>query len=287
MGYTETAEMNRDLTGEEFEDITVDVMRIVEVAQEQGIALCSDDFFDSGPVVVDSELICLNGVGEQSAEALQVWRRIPIHPDHYQPTLNFCKTYRRNYTPVVQAVLMTLKQRAPNDVMISSNGEWGYEWLHGPLCCRSDSALDYDECLNKDPEHVQMGGRELYRLAFPDSPEPMYPFQSPLVGSAMDAQYLYVPHGIPLVRRGSGSEGAAFGVTIDFLIDQSKRRSERVCMICGEVCESAIKTVRVQHAPWKLNGPMCEGCYREGVKDGKLFGYRPLRNRYRLVGGTR
>ena len=278
--------MNRDLTGDEFEDITADVRRIVDVATGLGIGLNGGECFDIGPVVFEPELICLNGVGDEAAEPLQIWRKIPFHPDYYMPTLNFCKTYQRNYTPVVQAALMTVKQRVPNDTWVSSNGDWGYEWLHGAGCYFQDAGPQDGECRNDDPRHVGLGGRELYRLAFPDSPEPMNPFGSPLAGTELEGQPLYISRGMPLTRRGSGFEGAVFGVTLDFLLEQSKRRTKHVCMLCGEICASRIKTVRPRNAPRQLNAPMCDSCYRERVKTGKLLGFRCAQQPYRLVLGT-
>ena len=285
MGYTHSFLMNRDLTGDEFEDISSDVRRIVDVAMEQGIGICGDEYSGLREAVLSPELICLNGVGAESAEALQIWRKIPWG-EPYQPALNFCKTYRRKYSPVVEASIIALKQRTPHDVMVGSDGGWGYEWLHGPRCDGQNEGQGQDECRNTSPEHVRLGGRELYRLAFPDSPTPMNVFQSPLVGTELEGQLLYVPRKVCIERRGSCFEGVPFGVTLRLLIEQKNRQSTNICMMCGEMCASSIKTVRPAHAPLKLNAPMCEFCYRERVASGKVFGYRFARNPYRLTMGV-
>ena len=275
--YTQTFQMNRDLTADEFEDIGADIRRIVSVAATRGIELCGLE--EDEPVVINGELVCFNGVGEESHEAFLLRRRIP-QLKYHDPIYNFCKTSRNNYDPVVGASIMALKQRVPQDVMVSGDGDWGYEWLHGAGCWRERRKSRRNVCANKDPGHIGLSGRELYRLSFPDSPEPMNVFRSPLVGTEHEGQYIYIGRELACERRGSGFEGVPFGVSVETLLEQSKRRKEAVCMICGEASDTEIKTRNQSH--YTLKGPMCLFCYRERLLGGKMLGYRFAENPYRI-----
>ena len=239
MGYTHYFEIDRALTAEEFEIVGADARAIVKTAGDLGIALCGDAPFEGyagfDEVVINSNEIMLNGVGDESAESLHVTRE--PQADAYNPPFNCCKTYRRNYSPVVEAVLMALKQAAPTSVLVGSNGSWGFEWLHGSHCV-GVSGENREECLNVDPGHVGLGGRDLYSMAFPSSPEPMYVFESPLKGTEYENRPVHMPRDLDCKRRGSGFEGLPFGVTLRWLLDQARRNPRTVCTLCGEPTET-------------------------------------------------
>lgn len=273
MGYTHSFQINRDLTHEEFEDISCDVRAIIDVAVPSGIGITGDARGLPSDPVLDSELICLNGMADESGEPLMIWRQVGREAP-YDAFLNFCKTYRRNYSPVVEAALIALKQRVPHEVMVGSDGAWGYEWLHGSACVNRKRKPHDSECLNVDERHVQMSGRGLYRLAFREGPEPVNVFQSPLVGTELEGQTIYMPRDLPCKRRGTGYEGVPFGVTLDTFINQGGERPGVACMICGEDSATWIDTAEDKSWARRFDGPMCSFCFRERLLSGALLGYR-------------
>lgn len=273
MGFTHSFQINRDLTHEEFEDIGCDVRAIIDVVVRSGIGITGDARGLSSDPVLDSELICLNGVADESGEPLMIWRQVEREAP-YDSVLNFCKTYRRNYSPVVEAALMALKQRVPHEVMVSSDGEWGYEWLHGPACMNLSKRRLGSECSNSDERHVQLGGRGLYKLAFADGPEPINVFQSPLVGTELEGQAIYMPQCLPCKRRGTGYQGVPFGVTLDTFINQGRERPGIACLICGEDSATRIETDKDKSWARSFEGPMCSFCFNERLVSGALLGYR-------------
>ena len=282
MGYTHYFEIDRALTAEEFEIVGADARAIVKIAGEAGIALCGDrpddDYDGIDDVIINSDEIMLNGVGEEGCESLHIMRE--PQADVYDPVLNWCKTYRRNYSPVVEAVLMALKQAAPQSVMVGSNGKWGFEWLHGSHCV-GGSDEGAEECLDRDPEHVGLSGRVLYSLAFPGSPEPMYVFESPLKGTPYENQATYMPRDLDCKRRGTSFVGLPFGVTLRWLLDQARREPRPVCTLCGEPTETRVE----RKWDWgdDLNTPMCRFCLDGRVLSGQLLGYGFAESPFRLV----
>lgn len=241
MGYTHSFQINRELTHEEFEDISCDAKAIIDVAVRSGIGITADARGLPSDPVVNDELICLNGMGDESGEPLMIWRQVEREAP-YDSFLNFCKTYRRNYSPVVEATLMALKQRVPHEVIVGSDGAWGYEWLHGPACVNRKKKPHDSECANGSEGHVQLSGRGLYKLAFGDGPEPVNVFQSPLVGTELEGQAIFMPRDLPCKRRGSGYEGVPFGVSLETFINQRKKWPGVICMICGEESATSVET---------------------------------------------
>ena len=273
MGYTHNFQVNRELAREEFEDISSDVMAIVDVAVRSGIGITGDARGLPSDPIVNDELICLNGAGDESGEPLMIWRQVERKAP-YDLVFNFCKTYRRNYSPVVEAALMALKQRVPHEVMVGSDGEWGYEWLHGPACMNRSKKRLGAECANESEGHVQLSGRGLYKLAFGDGPEPVNVFQSPLVGTELDGQAIYMPRDLSCKSRGSGYEGVPFGVTLDTFVRQGREQIGVACMICGEDTATSIETAEDKSWAYVIEGSMCEFCFRERLASGLLMGYR-------------
>ena len=282
MGYTHCAEISRTLTGEEFEILATDTRVIVKVAKELGIPLGRGIYGTDGDVVISGDAIELNGVGDQSAESLHITRSRQM--DAHSPVYTFCKTYRRNYSPVVEAVLMSLKQAAPHAIRVGSDGRWGYEWLHGSDCIQNPADRDVEECLNTDPGHVGLGGRALYSLAFPSSPEPMYVFESTLTGTVYENQKIHMPRDLECKRWGSSFVGLPFGVTLGWLLDQAKREPRPICTLCGEATETRIACKEDRGYNWDT--PMCEFCLNERILSGKLLGYSFATNPFRLVSIT-
>ena len=276
MGYTHTLELNRDFTHEEFEDIRADIARIIDVAAELDIPLCG--YEDDDPVMMSPQLIVFNGVGDEACQGFTLSRE--IEQGIYNPTLNFCKTWSRNYDPVVVAAIMAVKQRAPQDVMVRSSGHWGYEWLHGTDCHSNGRE---GTCNNVDPDHAKVSGRSLYRMAFPDSPEPRNSFESPLINQGMAGQLFYVTRDMECLIRGTCFVGLPFGVNLRILLEQSERLNMRTCMVCGEDTDYEIKVVS-HTGDTNFDGrPMCEYCYRERLLKGRLTGYGYARNPFRLL----
>ena len=280
MGYSHHAEISRDLTAEEFEILTTDTRVIVKVARELGIQLGSGLDGKEGDVVINADEIELNGVGDESCESLYITRE-RRWADAYSPVYTFCKTYRRNYSPVVAAVLIALKQVAPHAISIGSDGRWGYEWLHGSDCIQSLAGRDVEECLNTDPGHVGLGGRALYAMAFPTSPEPMYAFESPLKGTVYENRTIHMPRDLDCKRWGSSFVGLPFGVTLQWLLDQARRKPRPICTLCGEPTETRIECNADYGYDW--NTPMCRFCLDNRVLSGKLLGYGFAVNPFRLV----
>ena len=277
MGYSHYFEVDRAFNAEEFEIVGADARAIVKAATEVGIALCGSDYDGIDEVVINNDEIMLDGVGAESAEPLHITRE--PQADAYDPVFNWCKTYRRNYSPVVEAVLMALKQAAPQAVMIGSNGKWGFEWLHGSHCVATPNGGE--ECLNTGPKHLGLGGRVLYSMAFPCSPEPMYVFESPLKGTAHEGQRVYMRRDIKCRRRGSGFEGLPFGVTLESLFGQAKKDPRAVCTICGEETDTRVESKEGQGYDW--NTPMCGFCLNGRVLSGQLLGYGFAESPFHLV----
>ena len=281
MGYSHYAEISRDLTCEEFEILTTDARVIVKAAGEAGIALCGDASWEGhdgvDEVIINSDEIMLNGVGDESAESLHITRERRL--DDYSPVTTFCKTYRRNYSPVVEAVMIALKQVAPHAVRIASDGRWGYEWLHGSACTARYNQAE-EECPNADPGHVRLGGRTLYWMAFPSSPEPMNAFESPLTGTVYESQTIHMPRKLDCRRWGTSFVGLPFGVTLSWLLDQARRRPDVACTLCGEETETWAVSAE-EYYNW--NTPLCDFCLRERILSGKLYGYTFAVNPFRLA----
>ena len=278
MGYSHYAEINRDLTGEEFEALAADARVIVKVAREQGIGLGSGEYGTDGDVIINGDEIHLNGVGDESAESLVITREHRDDP-YASPVYTFCKTYRRNYSPVVAAVMMALKQVAPNDVLIKSDGHWGYEWRHGPRCSRGRSEQGVGECA--DTDHKGIGGRALYALAFPSSRDPMYVFESPLTGTPHENETIHMPRDLECRRWGSSFVGLPFGVTLNWLLDQARRNPRPVCAICGESTDTRAECGVDLGYNWDV--PMCEFCLDRRILSGRLLGYSFFESPFRLV----
>lgn len=77
---------------------------------------------EDGQPVIDSDLICLNGIGDD------------VHESFYLPRddvkFNFCKTARKPYDLIVTAMLIMADYHAPNAYRIASDGEIG-NWQNG------------------------------------------------------------------------------------------------------------------------------------------------------------
>ena len=232
-------------------------------------------------VVIDGDRIVLNGVGDQACEELYISREMDTN--QYNPVFNCCKTNREDYSPAVEAVLMALKQIVPHATRIGSDGDWGYEWVHGPGCMRSHRATNQEQCQNNDPDHAGLGGRSLYTMAFPGSPEPIYTFGSPLIGTDYENQTIYMPRSLECSRRGGSYDGLPFGVTMRWLYEQAEKKTEPVCWVCGEFTKTRVETTGSDYGPIEMNAPMCDYCFSDRLLGGKLLGYGFAEPPYRLV----
>ena len=280
MGYTEYSEVEGDLTAEEMEDIRADVERICDVAQAVGIPLDRSvpDYVDDSP----QNIISLNGVGDQACDPLVISRYLPT--DIHDPGKSYFKTYRRDYTPVVQASLMALKQLMPARVQIGSDGDWGYEWLHGVDCNRDRRDKNTpNECDKVDEAHIGMSGRRLHALAFPDTPFTENVFRSPLEAQELGDAKFYIPQDVKCRKKGSGYEGLPFGVTLRTLLEQAEKNMEKACFVCGCSVSTRVQTLKGLSSPTKLSAPMCSFCLHERLEGGELLGYTFAKFPYALV----
>ena len=280
MGYTHYLERNRNFTPDEFEDIRADITRLLHVATGLGIALPGYPGGES--VTVNPDVIAFNGVGDESCDTFVLTRE--IRTNEYNPTFTFCKTWRRNYSPVVAAAMMVVKQRVPQDVMVRSDGRWDQEWLHGPDCYQDKDRES--ACKITDTEHVKISGRSLYKMAFPDSPEPRYTFESPLISQGLEGQNFYVRPDMDCDRRGTCFVGLPFGFNLSEMLKQSRSVNSDVCMVCGEGTICKVKLIYSLGDEFLDGRPMCEFCYSERLLRGKLTGYGYVYNPYQLLNST-
>ncbi len=122
MGYTHYWELKEGITPETFANWTEGVKAIVECAIDAGIALGDGNGVDAP--VIDENLVCFNGVGENGHETFG----IALGDTEY----DFCKTNQKPYDAVVTASLIYAKQIFGDDIKIKSDGDWE-DWEGGQL----------------------------------------------------------------------------------------------------------------------------------------------------------
>ena len=213
-----------------YEATLADAMRIVEVATELGVELVGysgENYEVEGLPVVGVDEICLNGAPPEGCEDFIV-QRVDTDMAMRMPgrsIYNWCKTGRKAYTGVVQAILIALKRSMSEDVMLRSEGRWGYEWKHGPGCHQglTGALAGLTEC-PEDHEDVRgISGRKLYSLAFPHSPEPDDGiFANPIAGTELEGKRFYLPQEMELDVDLPDFYGLPFGIDWWFLQDQAK-----------------------------------------------------------------
>jgi len=133
MGYTHYYTQKEKLTDEELDKIVSLSKRIIDNLPEHSlssgsyfseypIVLCSNHYYDENPPIVNTTEININGLS--SEEDL----------GHETFTIKFnklkgecCKTARKPYDYVVQAILAIIYTVAPNAFRISSDGD-AEEW---------------------------------------------------------------------------------------------------------------------------------------------------------------
>jgi hypothetical protein len=122
MGYTEYFKHTTDLPNAKWQLFGNQVQRILNYAQlNDDIKLCRDyDQQDKAPSIGYND-IQFNGVGDEAHEDFHLTR---------VKDNDFCKTNRKNYTVVVQAVLLAYKMIFRSKVIATSDG--GFEdWMDG------------------------------------------------------------------------------------------------------------------------------------------------------------
>ena len=280
MGYTEYWTLRRDLSTDEYEDLKTDAQRILLVASHMGLSLNRDyrrpDEPDHPPEI-SSEHILFNGRLPDCLEAFYLPRHSEPSPSS-PPFFNYCKTGRLKYTAVVQAVLIALKQIIPHDVIVSSDGLWEAEWLHGPSSYSNTPAptggqIEFN--LTRNPDEIS--GRTLYRNAFPDSPDPPDVFRSPLAGTPLEHQQFYLHPDITIDHRQPFQE-LPFGVNFHYLIQQGHGIPDPVCLLCGRTTHWRVTGFSDHHSDH-----LCKGCYRNRLMKGVILGYIPLAQSHQLV----
>ena len=290
MGYTEHFYRRGVVLDKDgYEDTLADAMRIVEVATELGVELVGysgDNHNVEGLPVVGVDEICLNGAPPENGEDLVV-QRVDTDMSMRMPgrsIYNWCKTGRKAYTGVVQAILIALKRSMPEDVMIGSEGRWGYEWKHGPGCNRglAGTLAGHTECPEDHEDVGGISGRKLYSLAFPHSPEPDAGiFANPIAGTELEGKRFYLPQEMELDLDLPDFYGLPFGIDWWFLQDQAKEVGPDCCAVCGEETDSeaVIKNGRTiatpdGYASAERAVAMCRFCFRHRYAAGKLTFYR-------------
>ena len=110
MGYSHYYQQHQTLSPTEWESLTRDITKLIE--QSWDVALW---------VEVTKEFVTINGVGEQEHETFTLYRN--------DTRWESCKTARKNYDPLVTAILILLRYTYPS-FSVSSDGSWE-DWIEG------------------------------------------------------------------------------------------------------------------------------------------------------------
>lgn len=147
MGYSHYIYQKNDFTDEQWSNICLETLDIiVKYCDKKNIVLARE--YDApaeaqpglwgGPKIlpappeVNHDVIRFNGWKDEGHETFIVTKKRPDNPA-YDPNaeefFDFCKTARKPYDIAVCLVLLSMKRHAPDNVRISSDGEWDGEWL--------------------------------------------------------------------------------------------------------------------------------------------------------------
>ncbi len=163
MGYTHYMYQTRDLTEDEWRAFTKGFERLLTLDGVPPLSRIDEDF--EVPPEITNELICFNGVGDDSHETCVVYRTktdgITGEPSDREEVFSFTKTARKPYDVVVTAVYAYLESSFPDAFHISTDGE-ERNWVAGvtlaqrawpeidigiPRRCRDDYDEDADAIL--------------------------------------------------------------------------------------------------------------------------------------------
>ena len=123
MGYTHYYTQNRDLTPEEWQELTATFAHMLDHLPGHSTSAGGD--YANEPLLIESEVngrsLIFNGQGQLGHETFYLDRE--GHGSH------FCKTARKPYDLLVCAVLLAVSEIAPGALTVKSDGEMdGAEW---------------------------------------------------------------------------------------------------------------------------------------------------------------
>ena len=161
MGYTHYWSASRNFTDDEWIVITDGARKIAAAARSNGIELAWECDEIDKPVQIDAKCIRFNGIVEEGHETFLLSAKVPKPPEYRktEPDFQFCKTARKDYDPVVVAVLIFAKHSAPDSISWSSDG-WLSEHVDGLALLKQATGLDLEwsnvDPADNDPDRLQV-----------------------------------------------------------------------------------------------------------------------------------
>lgn len=121
MGYTHYWGATRTFTASEWKDICAATRSIL--AATDATIVREYDQPTERPDILDDEIL-LNGSGEEGHETFWLQRELPEEPEYRkgEGDFQFCKTARKPYDDVVVAILIAVRDIAPDAFSWSSDG---------------------------------------------------------------------------------------------------------------------------------------------------------------------
>jgi len=124
MGYTHYYQQHKPISTESWTQLSKNVTQLIEQAWDTAL-----------DVEMTNEYICINGVGDQEHETFVL--------NFNSMRWEFCKTARKDYDPLVTAVLILLRYTYPS-FSVSSDGSWD-DWIEGRELFKSVFYLEPSE----------------------------------------------------------------------------------------------------------------------------------------------
>ena len=113
MGYTHYWKQLRDFNGEQWADVCRFTADAIELHEH---TICGAD--GTGKPEINGDIIALNGCGIDGASYEDFFLSREAEAE-----TTFCKTERRNYDPLVVAVLLFIHKRCSDVMVITSDGD--------------------------------------------------------------------------------------------------------------------------------------------------------------------
>jgi hypothetical protein len=124
MGYTHYYQQHETISPEAWTHLSKSITQLIEQAWDTAL-----------DVEMTSEYISINGVGDQEHETFVL--------NFNSMRWEFCKTARKDYDPLVTAVLILLRYTYPS-FSVSSDGSWD-DWIEGRKLFKSVFYLEPSE----------------------------------------------------------------------------------------------------------------------------------------------
>jgi hypothetical protein len=121
MGFTSYYRIPSKMDSERFDALVKDVKVIIKSAKGLGIELANGNGEKGTKPKITKDLICFNGVEEDSHETLYIAREDEMTSKN-ELVFNFCKTARKPYDTIVSAVLVAVKKHFPESNISSDGG---------------------------------------------------------------------------------------------------------------------------------------------------------------------